>query len=282
MAKRISGLNKKSIWVDAYSVGTVEYYDIRPNYFRVQNLGDMNILCSTSSIPNKDRYDFLAPASGAKMYTEPTNRDRLYIFNPSGSPIQAVVLAFEAEFDPLTLALAEISLDIGAANLEASNVIAGFDTSLPSGTNVIGKVILNESLPAGSQKIGSVDVANQKDYTSNLTAILNAIGNIKLEVDDSGSTSTPAAVNYECIGEGITVENAGTTVDLSSHNVVKVNFLSNDGTESIRVTITQKYGDPFWFELKAGEVINDLEVPANTLEFRGDDVPVRYIVTATV
>lgn len=278
MAKRISGLNKKSIWVDAYSVGTVEYYDIRPNYFRVQNLGDMNILCSTSSIPNKDRYDFLAPASGAKMYTEPTNRDRLYIFNPSGSPIQAVVLAFEAEFDPLTLALAEISLDIGAVNLEASNVIAGFDASLPSGNNVIGKVILNESLPAGSQKIGSVDVANQKDYTSNLTAILNAIGNIQI----SGGGGSAAVVNHKCLGEGITVENAGTTVDLSSHNVVKVNFLSNDGTESIRVTITQKYGDPFWFELKAGEVINDLEVPANTLEFRGDDVPVRYIVTATV
>ena len=278
MAKRISGLNKKSIWVDAYSVGTVEYYDIRPNYFRVQNLGDMNILCSTSSIPNKDRYDFLAPASGAKMYTEPTNRDRLYIFNPSGSPIQAVVLAFEAEFDPLTLALAEISLDIGAVNLEASNVIAGFDTSLPAGNNVIGKVILNESLPAGSQKIGSVDVANQKDYTSNLTAILNAIGNIQI----SGGGGSAATVNHKCLGEGITVENAGTTVDLSSHNVVKVNFLSNDGTESIRVTITQKYGDPFFFELKAGEVINDLEVPANTLEFRGDDVPVRYIVTATV
>lgn len=291
-----SALQKKAVTIPAYSVATVDYIDSQPNYFRVQNSGKTVLYCSTVNMPTEIQHDFSVAPAGMKMFAEPFNRSKLYIFNPSGNLVYVSVLSFRAEFDPLTLALSDMSIDLDGVSLESSNVISGFETPLPSGGNEIGKVQVSgmtalpvggnhigsvdvdklPALPSGSNKIGKVEVTNLNDYEAVLSNILTALGNISV------SGGGASAGNYTLLAGSVETISEGSTIDFSTNNVVKINFLSNDGDRAVRVTLNQKNGNPVWFELKAGEVINDMDVPLNSLELKGTDIPVRYIVTGIV
>ena len=81
------------------------------------------------------------------MFAEPYNRTRLYIFNPSGSDVEVAVLSFQAEFEPLTLALSEIEVEM-PKEFETSMAITSFNAPLPSGNNKIGKVEVTNGVTA--------------------------------------------------------------------------------------------------------------------------------------
>ena len=278
--KTYTALSKQEVTVPAYSVIGVDYIDTKPNYFRVQNQGQSNLYCSTSSIPTADRYDFTVSPSGMKMFAEPFERAKLYIFNPSGSDIRATVLSFKAEFDPLTLALSEISFDLSGASLNMSTEISSINAPLPAGTNTIGKVQVTSlpALPTGTNSIGRVEVSNLQNYTQQLANILTAIGNIQVSGGDGGGSSAANVVyagSVEAISEG-------DNIDLTGKNVHRINFIANDSEEdSCRITITQQNGDPTFFELLPGEVVNDIDVPATAIGVKGGGQTVRYLVTGT-
>lgn len=156
-----SGFTKNNVTVPAFGTATVEYADVTPNYFRVQNVGSSTILAGTSVMPSKKRYDFAIGGESVKMYAEPNKRSRLYLLNQSGSDVECVVVAFEAPFDPMILALSEVSLSIDTSTLSISQEISGFNASLPAGTNNIGKVNIESSLPAGGNKIGSIEIEGE-------------------------------------------------------------------------------------------------------------------------
>lgn len=157
-----TALSKQEVVIPAYSVVTIDYMDTTPNYFRVQNQGETAIYCGTSAIPTNHKYDFMVAPKGMKMFAEPFKRAKLYLFNPSGTEIRAVALTFQAEFDPLALALSEISLDFSSLQLESNMVISGFNSALPTGNN----------------KIGKVEVTNFPNYTTVLNNILTALNNL--------------------------------------------------------------------------------------------------------
>ena len=135
-----SGFTKNNVKVPAFGTATVEYADVSPNYFRVQNVGSSVILAGTSVMPSKNRYDFAIGGESVKMYAEPNKRSRLYLLNQSGSDVECVVVAFEAPFDPMILALSEVSLSLDTSSITISQEISGFNASLPAGTNHIGSV----------------------------------------------------------------------------------------------------------------------------------------------
>ena len=269
-----SALSKKTVEVPAYSVYTVEYMDTLPNYFNVQNMGATPIYCGTSSIPTRSKYDFVSPAEGMKMYAEPYNRSRLYLFNPSGTPITCAILSFRAPFDPLTLAMSSIAVTIDTSDLQVSNIITGFNASLPTGSNNIGKV----------------EVSNQKDYSSALASILSEIsGNSPAwTADDVSSLLTrvfhPAKEvlrreqMHTYTQEG-TATNSGTAITPQSGRFFsKINFISNDGTSDLSFIYTDKNATKS-ITIKAGEVLNDLECYFTQIKFTGDNVPFRCLYT---
>ena len=137
--KTYSGLSKKVVVIPAKSVTNVDYMETLPNYFRVQNHGTAAIYCSTANIPTMKSYDFMVSGGGMKMFAEPFNRARLYMYNPTTEPVEVVVLSFNADFDPLALALSDLEIDI-PNSVEMNSVISAFGTSLPEGNNTIGKV----------------------------------------------------------------------------------------------------------------------------------------------
>lgn len=182
-----SGFTKNNVTVPAYGTATVEYSDVTPNYFRVQNVGTSQILGGTSVMPSKKRYDFAIGGESVKMYAEPYKRSRLYLLNQSGSDVECVVVAFEAPFDPLILALSEVSLSLDTSSITISQEISGFKSSLPAGTNNIGKV----------------EVSNLTNYAGTLAEILTAIGNIGLKASLPAGTNNIGSVNIE--GEVVTL-----------------------------------------------------------------------------
>lgn len=137
---KYSGLEKKSITIPAYSMATIEYNETLPNYYRVQNRGKTRLFCGTSHIPTANNYDFSVGGEKVKMYGEPFRKNNLYIFNPSAENIGVTVVSFAAEFDPSTLALCDLELDFSNTALETSAVISGFSSPLPTGSNKIGMV----------------------------------------------------------------------------------------------------------------------------------------------
>ena len=137
--KTYTGLSKNYATVPAFSITTIDYLDTKPNYFRVQNRGTTELYCSTNNMPTTKHYDFAVAGKKMKMFAEPYNRTRLYIFNPSGSDVEVAVLSFQAEFEPLTLALSEIEVEM-PKEFETSMAITSFNAPLPTGNNKIGKV----------------------------------------------------------------------------------------------------------------------------------------------
>lgn len=214
--KTLTGFTKRYETIPAFSVITLDYLDTSPNYFRVYNAGEADIYGGTSHIPTVNQHDFKIPALGAKMYTEPVYRNKLYLFNPSGNEISVVVLSFATDFDPLALIMSE--MDFSDIELKSMASITGFESplpagnnkiggvevvgSLPEGVNHIGNVTISKPLPAGTNLIGSVGLqdsvtnliqdikdgqrdyqstldvikGNQKDYTSSLADILTKLG----------------------------------------------------------------------------------------------------------
>ena len=187
--KKFNNLSRKQVVVPAFSVATVEYNDSMPNYYRIMNMGESKLYCSTAYIPSPKRYDFAIPAQRGKLYTEPSIRNNLYICNPSGSDIEVVVVAFEAEFEPATLAMSDMEFDVAGQTMETRTVIDSFNAELPQGNNNIGSVGINGALPAGTNNIGKVTVENQKDYSAALADILTALNTIIGRLTDAEEVS---------------------------------------------------------------------------------------------
>lgn len=271
-----SGFTKDNVTVPAYGTATVEYSDVTPNYFRVQNVGTSQILAGTSVMPSKKRYDFAIGGEAVKMYAEPNKRSRLYLLNQSGTDVECVVVAFEAPFDPLILALSEISLSLDTSSMTISQEISGFKASLPAGTNNIGKV----------------EVSNLTNYAGTLAEILTAIGNIgSSSAWTADDVSSLLARVYHPAKESLrrdqmhtytqagTATSTGTTLTPQTGRFFsKINFLSNDGESDLNFIYTDKNATKS-ITIKAGEVLNDLECYFTQIKFTGNNVPFRCLYT---
>lgn len=168
---RYSFLRRNTLTLPARSVMSFDFTTNQPNYFRLQNRGGARVYCSTGSMPTSNNYDFFVDGEKVRLFAQPTASNRLYVFNPSGDEIEVVCVSFFADFDPLTYALSDIEVTV-PSTIESTSIISGF----------------NAALPAGSNKIGSVDVENLINYTNILNSILTACNNIVSKLTNAEST----------------------------------------------------------------------------------------------
>lgn len=283
-----SALQKKLVEIPAFNVATVDYLDTQPNYFRVQNNGDGTVYCATSHIPTRTHYDFIVNGASIKMFAEPFYRSKLYIFNPTGNPINVTVLSFRADFDPLALALSDLEIDLSSKELEATSTISGFETSLPEGYNHIGKVEVENQ--KDYQSTLDVIKGNQKDYTNVLASILTAIGNIS-GGSDSSSVWTVDYINtllnninnddrqLKCVSG--TAGTASYTDHSFDSPIKKIHTVSNDGENNIMVKFTNSQGSET-FTLKAGEVLNDIDCNLSMISVVAIDSSSPYRIACSV
>lgn len=252
--KKYSGLTKKSVEIPPYSTATIEYNETLPNYYRVQNRGTNRIFCGTSHMPTADRYDFVVGGEKVKLYGEPFNRNNLYILNPSGSTVGVTVVSFAAEFDPTTLALADLELDFSASSLETSTVITGFNSALPQGSNKIGSVDVG-NFPSDYAKAG-----NQKDYTALINTIITSLSSLVKPVKTVADFSEK------------TVDSAGyEKVVADGTRFTAINFLSNDSDVQIFVTLSQDGYSDETIRLEPKEVLQNISCYCNAIRVYCDE-----------
>lgn len=277
--KTYTGLSKNYATVPAYSITTIEYLDTKPNYFRVQNRGTTELYCSTNNMPTTKHYDFSVAGKKMKMFAEPYNRTRLYIFNPSGSDVEVAVLSFQAEFEPLTLALSEIEVEM-PSSFESSMVINSFNASLPVGNNLIGKVEVTNT-PAAA------DVTAIKTSTGQLVTKLADL----LKAED-----LPGLCNlFDVYLKVSTLVSANTFFDhvttfdekeLSSDTTLcnggkcVIHLLTNDGAGNLTLKIKGSADSQVnTITLKTGESINDLKIDCSSLAVGGTNYSFRAMIS---
>lgn len=256
---------QKTIVCKPYETTTVDFIDIRPNYYRVQNMGAARIYMGVSKMPTDHDYEFSCKPESFAMYTEPHNRGFMYIYNPSGSDVVVRILAFAAEFDPLALAFSQIEIDFAGLQLQTLGAITEFQAALPAGSNKIGKVDVASlpALPAGSNVIGKFNVnnwptdyakaANQKDYTEAIAGIhkQNYVDHV-------------SAFNL--------VDNQGEQV-ISNGGHTLIHMLTNDGETDFNLVL----GDVS-MPLKPGETITDLKFNGS-VKLNGETYSARMLVS---
>ena len=303
--KTYTGLSKNYATVPAFSITTIDYLDTKPNYFRVQNRGTTELYCSTNNMPTTKHYDFAVPGKKMKMFAEPYNRTRLYIFNPSGTDVEVAVLSFQAEFEPLTLALSEIEVEV-PSNFETSTAITSFNASLPTGNNKIGKVEVTNGP-------NQVDVTAIKESTAATVTALNELmsapasghinlGNIAMGLEILlAPTEHSNGVNLASIIAGMRymlekdyVTNVSTFDAKDQNNVTylyqgdsaatsmkcHIHMLTNDGTGDLQVNIKGKDDTNIHnITLKSGESITDFKVDCILLYVSGTNYSYRAMIT---
>ena len=282
--KTYTGLSKNYATVPAFSITTIDYLDTKPNYFRVQNRGTTEIYCSTNNMPTTKHYDFAVAGKKMKMFAEPYNRTRLYIFNPSGTDVEVAVLSFQAEFEPLTLALSEIEVEM-PKDFETSMAITSFNAPLPNGNNKIGKVEVTNS-PAASDV--TAIKANTQEILSRLTnLILDDAGvgmynlyNIGILLRHLIKANTFA--NITEVFEGKDKNTETVILNKSTNDTVQcvIHLLINDGGSDMAVKIRGSYDSNVkTLTLKPGESIRNLKIDCLYLSLSGTNYSYRVFIT---
>lgn len=278
--KTYTGLSKNYATVPAFSITTIDYLDTKPNYFRVQNRGATEIYCSTNNMPTTKHYDFAVAGKKMKMFAEPYNRTRLYIFNPSGSDVEVAVLSFQAEFEPLTLALSEIEVEM-PSSFESSMVINSFNASLPAGNNKIGKVDVTNAPTAA-------DVTSIKTNTNNILSKLVYLMSTTpsspegLKLYDIVSALGAIAAANTFFGKVSTFEENEKSTDtvLCTNKACVIHMLTNDGAGSLVLKIKGKEDTQVSsLTLKTGESIADLKIDAASITVSGTNYSFRAMIS---
>ena len=304
--KTYTGLSKNYATVPAFSITTIDYLDTKPNYFRVQNRGTTEIYCSTNNMPTTKHYDFAVAGKKMKMFAEPYNRTRLYIFNPSGSDVEVAVLSFQADFEPLTLALSEIEIDV-PSNIETSSVINSFNAPLPTGNNKIGKVEVTNGVAAADVTVlkenTQVTAENTESAKTLSQTIVNLLGELLSPTDVEGKTNllniiegfeylgmvlnqelSPIYYQYHTLSFDKKNQNEeiiliGKKTASDSINVT-IKMLTNDGEGDLMLKMkTSSDASETSLTLKPGEGIRDLRLNAKYVAVSGTNYSFRALLT---
>ena len=316
--KTYTGLSKNYATVPAFSITTIDYLDTKPNYFRVQNRGTTEIYCSTNNMPTTKHYDFAVAGKKMKMFAEPYNRTRLYIFNPSGSDVEIAVLSFQAEFEPLTLALSEIEVEM-PKDFESSMAITSFNAPLPTGNNKIGKVEVTNGVPAADVTVlkenTQVTAENTKSTKTLSQTIVNLLGELLSPTAVDGKTNLLSIMEgFEYLGGVLTngIENltrfldAGLSTISYQYNTISfdkknqneeillmgmktgedpvpvtLKMLTNDGEGDLLLKMKASLDtSETSLALKPGESIRDLRLHAKYIAVSGTNYSFRALITS--
>lgn len=162
----------------ANGVTTIEFNGEHPNYYRVYNLGNVPLYCSTMNIPTTKLFDFKVEPNSTMSFAEPHARDRIYVFNPNNVDVEILLTKWLGEFDPVYNALSNAAVNV-FGSIETDGLINGFNAPLPSGSNNIGKVGLDTTTL--QQILNTITQANSGgvDYTSILNILKSDLASIK-------------------------------------------------------------------------------------------------------
>lgn len=145
-----------------------------PNIFLIGNKNDVLLYGGIEKIPSVKSYEYLIEKNNFSVMARPVPSSVIWILNPSESEVEVSIYHVLGEFDVSMLR----NMNSIISSLESSKfdgVIKEFDCSLPSGSNRIGKVLLDSEIPEGHNHVGFMSIQNSIPEGDNI------IGRVKIE-----------------------------------------------------------------------------------------------------
>lgn len=222
------------------------FRDTMPNQCFIQNLGNTVLYIGISHFPTETKFEFKCEAMAGVVVGRPINFSRLYFYNPLAQEIEVVLTSSNGAFSMDLLKNYNVNLtgDL-ASQIKFDGVITGFSAPLPSGSNLIGGVNVEDlpPLPVGVNHIGAVAV----DDLPSIPAGSNLIGKIEV-VPQTGYFYRESSVG---VGGS----------DTQIFTFKEINFVSNDGTENLTITIKKSDGTTGQaITLKANEALSNIKL----------------------
>ncbi|HBG1660045.1 hypothetical protein KWL24_019305 [Clostridioides difficile] len=260
--------------------------DKRPNWYYVNNLSSCELFLSVTGIPSENAYDLKIPPQGQEQTARPVGTDFIRIYNNSAEDALIKIQTDVVEFNPTMLVGsvgASQSGGSGGGGTSDNVTIKSFTASLPAGNNKIGTVDiskmpeiplkLDSALPPGTNNIGNVKVTSLPALpagdnhlgTVNINSMpqLPAGSNIIGKVAIDGKIEIKEVV----IGQDTTYVTNNSSVTgggnvISMHNFNMINFLANDGDADLKCEIYKEDKATLGDDIiiKKGESLQDLKI----------------------
>lgn len=109
---------------------TIDFEGHNPNFYRLNNMSNLPLYCSTNSMPKENFYDFMAKPLSVANFSEPFVRDKMYILNPNDAECSIILTSWSGEFNPTYMAVAELTMNPEAV-VKTDGVINAFNCEVP-------------------------------------------------------------------------------------------------------------------------------------------------------
>lgn len=255
--EQLRQFNNLSSWkendyiIESGELKTIDFIDTAPNTFILQNPNGSNLYVSIGGIPTVNNYETKIEANSVKTFGRPTSTRKLYIFNNGTKDVKIKIFSiFMQDFDINTLKYTEI--DIASATIQSNSFISGFSSnaSLPSGTNTIGKVGLENSVSNTITQINN-NLSSQKTNIENIKSNIYEIKNNNLTITRALGISDNYSYTYENNIADLTITNYSST----TKKIVHFNYLFNDNCD-----VDIKIGNETVLTVLGGEQLADIEI----------------------
>lgn len=245
-----------NITIEGGEVKEISLDNSKPNMFVLQNANPVDINISLSHIPTLYNYEFQVKANTTDTFGRPSSTTKVYLFNTGSVTANVKLFSVNDTFDMNILKNTNVNIDGASVTVEDNGIIKGFQAgvSLPSGSNTIGKVGLDNSITNAITQINT----SLDDNVYNILQIYNMVIDIANELADIGLTlgkPKTDTIQYKNNVSTLTINNSGT-----STIIVHFNYLFNDNCDvDIKVNGETK------LTVLSGEQLGDLEleVPSN-------------------
>ena len=238
-----------NISIEGGEVKEISLDNSKPNMFVLQNANPVDINISLSHIPTLYNYEFQVKANTTDTFGRPSSTTKVYLFNTGSTTANVKLFSVNDTFDMNILKNTNVNIDGATVTVEDNGVIKGFQAgvSLPSGTNTIGKVGLENSVSNTLNSINN-NLNTHKTTTSN-------INDNSLNIARVLGVSKGCSVEYKNKVSELTINNSNSTT-----NIIHFSYLFNDSCD-----IDIKVGSNTLLTVLAGEQLADLEIeiPAN-------------------
>lgn len=273
--KTNSTWREQTLTLPPKTVYDVVFPDTKPNHYHINNLSSAMIYLGVSVLASPKTYDIAVTGNGDNIHARDLGVTRITLYNDSPDKARIVLTTFEEKFNPSVLAGRGGSVMVSSGGGGAGGVITGFNASLPSGDNNIGRVKVTEmpaidfvlsTLPAGSNMIGKVEVAKLPP----LASVNGKIGDVGI-LGGVTITSMPAVdlqvskdlnVKEKSYNDFFYQEpNVEQTEVTFTTDLSRIIFISNDGQNPLKVTLNNRT-----ITLLQNEVIEELPLITKTIK----------------
>ncbi|WP_328265821.1 hypothetical protein [Priestia megaterium] len=255
------------------------FEDTKPNHYDINNLSVATLYAGVRVLPSPHEYELMVPSNGRNILARKEGSSQIEIYNDSDVTARIILTTFNEPFNPAVLANSASSTSGGGGGgaTDGNVIVKGFSSALPAGNNNLGKVVVTEmptvpiefkTLPSGTNMIGNVGVTKLPPLAEGKSFIgsVGVQGGVSItDMPPINVTNDP--VRASCMAWEGSVNNSIVTFDMLDKNVLKFNYIVNEGDTDLYVNFDSfsvnptdlqgKNGVGATIRLKPGESITD-------------------------